>query len=430
MNAPALPYGLHTIEADDVEVVRNVLEAESRRLGQLGQDDIEAALSVLGGPLLAQGPAVARFEQAFAATTDAQYAVAASSGTAALHLALAAIGVQEGDVCIVPAITFLATASAAHYCGARVVFADVDPSSGLLTPDTLREALARAGGRVKAVLPVHLGGRLCDTARLAEIARDAGAVVVEDACHALGSENDVVGKAGSARYSLATVFSFHPVKTIACGEGGMVTTNDPEIAARVQRLRNHGVTRDADLMSDQGLSFDDAGAPNPWSYEQLELGFNYRMTEVEAALGTSQLGKLNRFVGQRRELVRLYNELLEPLSPFLRPVPGSDIEETSFHLYSIELLSERLQSQKVSFVRSLLSRGIGTQVHYIPVYRQPHFVKRYGPQRLGGAEAYYRSTLTLPLFPKMTENDVRRVVLEVVTSVSDILSSETAQAHH
>lgn len=422
MNAPALPYGLHTIEEDDVEAVRVVLEAEAARFGQLDEDDIEAALSVLRGPLLAQGPEVARFEQAFAAATDAKYAVASSSGTAALHLALAAVGVQEGDTCIVPAITFVATATAARFCGARVVFADVDPSSGLMTPETLTEAIGRAGGRVKAVLPVHLGGRLCATDQISKIAGRAGAIVIEDACHALGSIGGVSGKAGSSKFSAASVFSFHPVKTIACGEGGMVTTNDPEISARVQRLRNHGVTRDPDLMVDRELSFDSAGRPNPWSYEQLELGFNYRMTDIEAVLGASQLKKLEIFVEKRRHLVRLYNELLAPLSPFLRPVSMTGIEETSFHIYSINIRSELLQKRKAGLVSDLLARGIGTQVHYIPIYRQPYFVEQYGAQLLRGAEEYYSSTLTLPMFPRMTEDDVRRVVLEVTAAVSTIYS--------
>lgn len=422
MNAPALPYGLHTIEEDDVKAVRGVLEAEAARFGQLGEDDIEAALSVLRGPLLAQGPEVDRFERAFAAATDAKYAVASSSGTAALHLALAAIGVQEGDTCIVPAITFVATATAARFCGARVVFADVDPSSGLMTPETLNEAIERAGGRVKAVLPVHLGGRLCATDQISEIAGRAGALVIEDACHALGSIGAVSGKAGSSKYSAASVFSFHPVKTIACGEGGMVTTNDPNISTRIQRLRNHGVTRDPDLMVNRELSFDSAGRANPWSYEQLELGFNYRMTEIEAVLGVSQLKKLEIFVERRRRLVRLYNDLLAPLSSFLCPVSMTDVEETSFHIYSINIKSELLKRRKSDLVSDLLSRGIGTQVHYIPVYHQPYFVELYGAQLLRGGEEYYSSTLTLPMFPRMTEDDVRRVVLEVTAAISTIYS--------
>lgn len=423
MNAPALPYGLHTIEEDDVQAVRGVLEAEAARFGQLDEDDIEAALSVLRGPLLAQGPEVARFERAFAAATDAKYAVASSSGTAALHLALTAVGVQEGDTCIVPAITFVATATAARFCGARVVFADVDPSSGLMTPETLNEAIGRAGGRVKAVLPVHLGGRLCATDQISEIAGRAGAIVIEDTCHALGSIGAVSGKAGSSKFSAASVFSFHPVKTIACGEGGMVTTNNPEISARIQRLRNHGVTRDPELMVNRELSFDNAGRPNPWSYEQLELGFNYRMTEIEAVLGSSQLKKLDRFVWKRRRLVRLYNKLLSPLSSFLCTTGTAGIEETSFHIYSIRLVSDRLRKHKSALIADLLSRGIGTQVHYIPVYNQPYFVEQYGAQFLGGAEDYYSSTLTLPLFPKMTEDDVRRVVLEITAAVSEIYST-------
>lgn len=382
-----LPYGRHLIEPDDVAAV----------------------VEVLTGGHLAQGPCVAAFESALAAKVGGAHGVASASGTSALHLALAALGIGPGDLCIVPAITFLSTATAARFCGAEVVFADVDPITGLMTVETLRAAAARAGRQVAAALPVHLGGRMCDMRALAEVAGEIGCVLVEDACHALGSRR--AGEAaGGSRYSAASVFSFHPVKTIACGEGGMVVTNDLALAEHMRRLRNHGVTHDQALMVDPELSLDAEGHRHPWSYEQLELGFNYRMTDLEAALGLSQLGKLDRFVGRRAHLAALYDQLLVPLRDRVRTAPAAADEAPSLHLYAVHIDLEGLGLTRDDLMRALATDGIGTQVHYIPVYRQPYFSARYGPQRLAGAEAYYADILALPVFPGMEDDDVRRVV--------------------
>jgi UDP-4-amino-4,6-dideoxy-N-acetyl-beta-L-altrosamine transaminase len=381
-----LPYGRHLIEPDDVAAV----------------------VEVLTGGHLAQGPRVVAFESALAAKVGAEHAVASASGTSALHLALAALDVGPGDLCIVPAITFLSTATAARFCGAEAVFADVDPVTGLMTAETLREAAARAGGTVKAALPVHLGGRMCDMRALAEVAAETGCVLVEDACHALGSRR-AGDAAGGSRYSAASVFSFHPVKTIACGEGGMVVTNDPALAEHMRRLRNHGVTHDPALMVDPELSLDAAGHRHPWAYEQLELGFNYRMTDLEAALGLSQLGKLDRFVDRRAHLAALYDRLLFPLRDRVRPAPAAADEAPSLHLYAVHINLAGLDLTRDDLMRVLAADGIGTQVHYIPVYRQPYFTARYGAQRRAGAEAYYADILALPLFPGMEDDDVRRV---------------------
>ena len=247
---------------------------------------------------------------------------------------------------------------------------------------------------------------------IAAVARQAGLAIVEDACHALGTHVD--GRpVGAGGLSEATTFSFHPVKTIACGEGGMVTTIDPARAARMRRLRNHGVTREADLMRDQALSFAADGVPNPWSYEQLELGFNYRMTELEGALGQSQLKKLPRFVARRAELAARYDELLRPLSPFVTPMPAMAGQNVSLHIYVVKIDFERAGVDRATLMRRLMALGVGAQVHYIPVYRQPYFVDRYGPLRLAGAERYYAQSMALPLFPAMADGDVDRVVLNL-----------------
>jgi UDP-4-amino-4,6-dideoxy-N-acetyl-beta-L-altrosamine transaminase len=408
-----LPYGLHLIEEDDVQAAKIALRQDAQMSIALDEDDISAALATLRGPLLAQGPFVQAFEQEFAGVVGASHAVACSSGTAALHLALASLEVADGDVCIVPAITFLSTATAARFCNAEVVFADVDSITGLMTPASLSEALKRAGKRAKAVLPVHLAGRACDMDEIFAIARDAGLRVVEDACHALGTR--VGGRpVGDGLLSDATTFSFHPVKTIACGEGGMVTTNNRDQAERMRRLRNHGVTREPSLMQDQALSFGTDGEPNPWSYEQLELGFNYRMTELEGALGRSQLGKLPRFVSRRAGLAARYDALLAPLEPLIQPVRNPIDQTVSLHIYVAQMDYDLLGMDRSTLVNRLGRAGIGAQVHYIPIYRQPYFVQRYGEMRLPGAELYYSRSLALPLFPAMATLDVDRVVLELI----------------
>lgn len=387
-SAPAafLPYGRQWIEDDDIAAVTAVLRSD----------------------LLTYGPKMAAFEADLAALVGASEAAACSNGTSALHLALAGLGIGPGDVCIVPAMTFLSTATAARFCGADVVFADVDPVSGLMTAGTLSAAIDRAGPKAKAVLPVHLAGRACDMDALAPLARAAGLKIVEDACHALGTVTPG-GAVGGCRLSDASVFSFHGVKTIAAGEGGMVATNDADLAARIRRLRNHGVTHDPALMTDPELSLDAAGERNPWSYEQLELGFNYRMTEIAAALGASQLAKLPRFKARRQALSALYDQRLASLAGKVRPVATPPDQDPCLHLYVVHLLGD-LAPRRAAIMRGLAARGIGTQVHYIPMYRHPYFVRTYGAMRLPGAEAYYAGALALPLFPAMADSDVDRVV--------------------
>jgi UDP-4-amino-4,6-dideoxy-N-acetyl-beta-L-altrosamine transaminase len=383
-----LPYGRHLVE----------------------EDDIAAVAAALRSDLIAHGPRAEAFERGLAEATGAREAVVCSSGTAALHLALAALDVGPGDVCVVPAQTFLATATAARLCGADVIFADVDPDTGLTTPATLAEALDRApSGRAKAVLPVHLGGRLCDMAALAPLARAAGAAIIEDAAHAIGGQDAEGRPVGACPLSDGATFSFHPVKTLAAGEGGAITLNDPARAQRMRRLRNHGVTREPNLMGEPH-SFDANGAPNPWAYDQLELGFNYRMNEMEAALGLSQLGKLARFVARRAALAARYDRLLAPLSDRLRPTPSPHGGRPALHLYSVLVDFGAAGIARAELIRRLIAQGIGTQVHYIPVYRQPYFRKLYGEMRLPGAEAYYHRVLALPLFPAMQDEDVDRVV--------------------
>jgi UDP-4-amino-4,6-dideoxy-N-acetyl-beta-L-altrosamine transaminase len=389
---PFLPYGRQVIEDDDIAAVSEALRAD----------------------FLTTGPRVEAFETAFAETVGARHAVACSNGTAALHLAMMALDVGPRDAVIIPAITFAATGNAARYQGAEVVFADVDPDTGLMTPATLDEAFARLERRrLVAVLPVHLGGGVCDLPAIRRLAEEQGAAVVEDACHALGTTmtfDNRPERVGDGRHSAMACFSFHPVKTLTTGEGGMVTTNDADLAARMARLRSHGITRDPDDFEVRHLAFDASGEANPWFYEMQDLGFNYRLPDLLCALGLSQLAKLDRFIARRRALTARYRALLAPLSPVVRTVearPGSD---PALHLFIGLIDFTAVGMTRKAVMDALRAKGIGTQVHYIPVHHQPYYRARYGEIDLPGADAYYARCLSLPLFAGMADGDVDRVV--------------------
>ncbi|GIK79315.1 MAG: UDP-4-amino-4,6-dideoxy-N-acetyl-beta-L-altrosamine transaminase [Pseudorhodoplanes sp.] len=378
-------------------------------------DDVAAVTAVLRGDFLTTGPTVERFEKAFAECCGARHAVACANGTAALHLASLALGFGEGDHVVVPAVTFLATANAQRFVGAEVIFADVDPESGVMTPDHLAAAVAGAGNRrIKAVFPVPLGGQAANRRAIAVIADRIGAAVVEDACHALGSELDegdtTPARAGDCRHAAMATFSFHPVKTIAMGEGGAITTNSSDLDARLRRLRNHGMIREPSLFEKGGVGFDTDGKPAPWAYEMSEPGYNYRASDIACALGLSQLGKLDRFVERRRMLTEAYDRLLVPLQDRLRPVRRLPGNRPCLHLYVVLIDFKRLGRMRGEVMRALASRGISTQVHYIPVCHQPYYRERYGPAHVPGADAYYARCLTLPLHAGMDEGDVARVV--------------------
>lgn len=383
---PFLPYGRQWIDAED--------EA--------------AVLAALRSPFIAHGPRIEAFEAGFAKAVGAKTAVACSSGTAALHLSLATLDPRPGDVAIIPAMTFLATATAAVMAGFSLKFCDVDPDSGLMTKDTLSDALQGQEG-IRAVLPVHLGGAICDLDALQAVAQTHGAVLIEDGCHAIGGTDAKGRTVGASDLSLTTTFSLHPVKTLTSGEGGVATLNDTERAERMRRLRNHGVTRDPALMSTPH-AFSVDGTVNPWAYEQLELGFNYRMNELEAALGLSQLQKLSTFSERRRALCRAYDLALKPFAPRIRPAASPPGQILCRHLYQVLIDFPALDINRADVMRRLQTLGVGTQVHYIPLYRQPYFQEKLGDMRLPGAEAWYARVLALPLFPAMADDDVPRVV--------------------
>lgn len=373
-------------------------------------DDIAAVVAALRSDYLTTGPTVAAYEAAFSARTGAGYAVACSSGTAGLHLAAMAIGLGSGDAAIVPTMTFLATANCVRYMGADVLFADVDPDTGLITPETAAAALDRAGSRkTKALFVVQLNGQCADMSKLAAFARANNLTIVEDACHAIGG-TDGNGPVGACANSDYAVFSMHAVKTVTMGEGGVVTTNDPHGAAAMARGRNHGMERDPARLTDRELSFDAAGKAQPWIYEMAEPGYNYRATDIQCALGLSQIKKLDRFVARRSELVARYRQQLQALAPKVAPVTLARHGIPAWHLFVVLIDFPTVGKPRAQVMRELSARGIGTQVHYIPVHRQPYYRAIEPELNLPGAEAYYARALSLPLFIGMENDEVDRVV--------------------
>jgi UDP-4-amino-4,6-dideoxy-N-acetyl-beta-L-altrosamine transaminase len=394
-----LPYGRHVIEDDDIAAVADVLRCE----------------------WLTTGPAVQEFESTLAEIVGAKYAVACSSGTAALYLAIRAANLKPGDAIVAPSITFVATANAAILAGIEVVFADVDPRTGLMSTEHVADALDRnPDAKVKAVCPVHLGGRVADPIALNAFATARGLTTIEDACHALATEYDQASsRVGACTHSSAACFSFHPVKTVAMGEGGAITTNSSELAARIKLLCNHGLDRDPGSWSNRSLAFDVEGA-NPWYYELHDPSHNLRASDLNCALGASQLRKLHRFVDTRRNLIGRYQELLAQLAPivtFVSPAPGI---APGWHLCTVLIDFDALGITRRELMTRLKERGISTQVHYIPVHLQPLYRWRYGVIDLPGALLYYNETLTLPLFASMKEVDVERVVQELAAALNGV----------
>lgn len=379
----------------------------------ISDEDIAAVVDVLRGAWLTQGPNVTAFEEALAARVGAAQAVSCTNATAGLHLAAMALDLGPGDAAIVPTVTFLATANAIRMTGAEVVFADVDPETGLARAEDIEEAHARgvaAGLRVRAAFPVHLAGQPTEAG---DAARALGLKVVEDAAHAVGttrlSGNKVV-PVGAFPDDTMAVFSFHPVKTLATGEGGAVTTSDPALADRLRRLRSHGMVRDAAAFQEKDRAFTD-GRANPWYYEMTELGWNYRLTDLQCALGLSQLRRLDTFIAARQAVAARYDAGLAALAPYLRPAARSPSgASVAWHLYVTLIDFEALGTTRAAVMEELHRQGIGTQVHYIPVHGQPYYTARYGRLSLPGAEEYYRRALSIPMFSSLTEADTDRVV--------------------
>lgn len=359
------------------------------------QADIDAVVAVLQSDFLTQGPQVPAFEQAVAQKVGAQHAVAVNSATSALHIACLALGLGPGDWLWTSPITFVASANCALYCGAQVDFVDIDPRTYNLDPVALEAKLVeaeRAGRLPKVVMPVHLCGQPCDLEAIHALAQRYGFKVIEDASHAIGGryKGEYVG---NCQYSDITVFSFHPVKIITTAEGGMAMTNDDALAARMALLRSHGVTRDPALMTH---------APDgPWYYQQIDLGFNYRMTELQAALGVSQMQRLDDYVGRRHQLAERYDALLADL-PITTPWQHPD-GYSGLHLYVVRLCQDEIGATHRQVFDELRRQGIGVNLHYIPVHTQPHYqAMGFKVGDFPQAERYYREVISLPMFQTLT----------------------------
>lgn len=365
----------------------------------IDEADIEAVVEVLRSDWLTTGPKVPEFEEKFARTVGAKHAVAVSSGTAALHAAVFAAGVGTGDEVVVPPMTFAATANSVRYQGGTVVFADVQPNSLLLDP---QKALEAASARTRAVIAVDYAGQPADLDELASLAHDRGWVLIEDAAHSLGATHR-----GRPIGSIAdmTTFSFHPVKHITTGEGGVVTTNDDERASRLRLFRNHGISTDHREREGRGS----------WHYEMIDLGYNYRITDIQCALGSSQLDRLSGWVERRREISRRYDEAFRqlPFDPLL--MKGDRV--SSRHLYVIRLRLDECRADRATIFKALRDEGLAVNVHYMPVHYHPYYQGLgYRKGAYPESERAYERLLTLPLYPKLTNGEVSHVI-EVVTRV-------------
>ncbi len=369
--------------------------------------DIAAVVDVLKSDFLTQGPVVPRFEDAVAAVSDANHAIAVNSATSALHIACMALDVGPGDRVWTSPITFVASSNAALYCGAQVDFVDVDERSYNMCPVRLAEKLDQAaanGTLPKVIIPVHLTGQSCDMAAIHAAASKHGVRIIEDASHAIGGsyKGEPVG---NCRYSDIAVFSFHPVKIVTTGEGGMALTNDRELAKRLQLDRSHGITRDADVMQ--------ADDPGPWYYEQHRLGYNYRMTDINAALGLSQMDRLAEFIERRREISRVYDEAFANL-PVTTPWQHPD-SASAWHLYVIRVAAEKHRG----VFDALREAGISVNLHYIPVYLQPYYRELgFAPGHCPNAESYYAEAISIPMFPTISPEQQQRVIDEVTKAVA------------
>ncbi len=395
--------------------------------------DIDAVVKVLKSDWITQGPVIQRFEKALCEYIGVRYAVAVSSGTAALHIACLASGIKKNDEVITSPITFVASANCALYVGAKPVFVDIDSDTICLNPQNLEEylnakhstkSLSRHFTTPKAVIPVHFAGVPCDMEAIKEIAEKYKLLIIEDACHALGAEcrvGEKWNKVGSCTHSDMAVFSFHPLKHITTGEGGAITTNNLELYKKLLLLRTHGITKTHTNFINKDLAFSVSkktvsdvcqlsSKVNPWYYEMQELGFNYRITDLQCALGLTQFEKLDYFVARRREIATKYNEAFKGIE-CVKMMKESEKSKSAWHLYVVQIDFQRLGKSRSLVMNNLRKKGIGTQVHYIPVHLQPYYKKMgYKKGDYPVSEQYYKFCLSLPLFPELSNADVDLII--------------------
>lgn len=362
---------------------------------KIDEDDINSVVKVLKGDYLTTGPIVSEFESSVAKYVGTKYAVAVSNGTAALHMACYAAGISEGDEVLVPAITFAASSNCVLYCGGKPVFIDIDPRSYNIDINKIKEKITN---KTKAIIPVDFAGQSVDMDSILKIAEECNLIVIEDAAHALGSKykNEKVGSKAHM-----TEFSFHPVKPITTGEGGVVVTNSKELYEKMILFRSHGIIRNSDLMiENQG----------PWYYEQIDLGYNYRLTDIQSALGLSQIKKLDDFILKRREIVNKYNEAFKDLKEIVTPFEN-EYSKSGHHIYVLLLNLDKLKCGRKEIFEALQAENIGVNVHYLPVYLHPYYKKLgYKKGECPVAEDIYSRMITIPLFPSMSDKDIKDVI--------------------
>lgn len=380
-----IPYGKHWVDKNDIKSVTDTLKSD----------------------FLVQGPGVDKFEAALCAYTGAKYAVAVSSGTAALHLAVLALGLKEGSEGITTPNTFVASSNALLYAGLKPVFADIDPKTYNIDPKEIEKKITK---KTKVIVAVDFAGQPAELEKIYKLAKKNKISIIEDAAHAIGSKYADGSLVGSCKYSDLTTFSFHPVKTITTGEGGAITTNSKELHDKLILLRSHGITKDpANLKKN----------PGPWYYEMQELGFNYRLSDFQAALGLSQLKKLNGFIKRRRQIVDKYNKAFKKLNNILTPYENEGVR-SAFHIYVVQIDFEKLGKSRKQVMEELKEKGVGTQVHYIPVHHQPYYKKLLNikSSELPESEKYYEHCLTLPLFPRMSDREVGHIITTILEMVN------------
>jgi len=372
----------------------------------IDDEDIKEVIKTLKSDFITQGPKIKEFESALCEYTGAKYAVVVSSGTAGLHLACLATGIKKEDEVITSPITFVASANCVLYCGGKPVFADIQDETVNIDPKEIKNKITK---KTKAIIPVHFAGHPCDLEEIYALAKKYNLMIIEDACHALGAEYKN-SKIGFCKYSDLTVFSFHPVKSITTGEGGAVLTNNKKLYEKLLMLRNHGITKDPTKFTiNYKLStINDFGS---WYYEMQELGFNYRITDFQCALGLSQLKKLDKFIQRRREIVEIYNKELSKIEEIILPKERPYVK-SSWHIYYIRL--KNFQRRKEVFER-LRKKGIGVQVHYIPVHLQPYYRNNFGYKEgdYPKAENYYSSSITIPIYYSLEEYKIKYVIRSI-----------------
>ncbi len=381
-----IPYGKHHIDTDD----------------------IEAVIDVLKSGWLTQGPMVEILENAIASYVGAKYAVAVSSGTAALHIAALAAGIEPHETLLTSPITFVASANAGRYAGAKIAFADIDPETINISATAIESKLQSMDG-IKIIVPVHFAGLPCDMERIGVLARQASAVVIEDAAHALGAIYPSGKRVGSCENSLMTIFSFHPVKAIAAGEGGLITTNDEAVYRKLLRLRGHGINKLDDALLQDEWAVENS-LKNPWYYEMQELGFNYRITDIQCALAVSQFRKIDNFLERRKTLAKQYDNAFAS-QDVIKPAQVSGRDASGHHLYVLRADFGKAGTSRADFMRQLFSRGIGTQVHYIPVPAHPYY-RGLGfiPEDYPEALKYYREALSIPFYYDLADDEQQNVI--------------------